>query len=172
MLQIGQLAQIKSESTYIYEALTQIVSGVNAVGLATGVDPSGTIDPPETIGSLSVVAADGIFDLAITDNSAVRRGIFILRSQTPHPRSASPACISWAARATCVSRWAIRRSTGARIRNIWDRIPPRQSRSARLATAVSRRRREREWSGDADFCRERHSVGQRRRIRIWRGHTE
>ena len=76
MLKIGQLAQIKSESPYVYEALTQIVNGVNAVGLATGVDPSGTIDPPATIGSLSVLAADGIFDLAITDNSAVRRGIF------------------------------------------------------------------------------------------------
>ena len=43
MLKIGQLAQIKSESPYVYEALTQIVNGVNAVGRATGVDPSGSI---------------------------------------------------------------------------------------------------------------------------------
>jgi hypothetical protein len=43
MLKIGQLAQIKSESPYVYEALTQVVGGVNAVGRATGVDPSGTI---------------------------------------------------------------------------------------------------------------------------------
>ena len=41
MLKIGQLAQIKSDSPYVYEALTQLVNGVNAVGRATGVDPSG-----------------------------------------------------------------------------------------------------------------------------------
>jgi hypothetical protein len=76
MLKIGQLAQIKGESPYVYEALTQIVNAVNSLGRATGVDPSGTIDPPAPIGSLSVTAADGIFDLAITDNSAVNRGIF------------------------------------------------------------------------------------------------
>src|SRR5712672_3187717 len=76
MLKIGQLAQIKGESPYVYEALTQIVNAVNSLGRATGVDPSGTIDPPAPIGSLNVTAADGIFDLAITDNSAVNRGIF------------------------------------------------------------------------------------------------
>jgi hypothetical protein len=42
MLKIGQLAQIKSDSPYVYEALTQLVNGVNAVGRATGVDPSGS----------------------------------------------------------------------------------------------------------------------------------
>ncbi len=76
MLKIGQLAQIKGESPYVYEALTQIVNAVNSLGRATGVDPSGTIDPPAPIGSLSVLAAGGIFDLAITDNSSVHRGIF------------------------------------------------------------------------------------------------
>ncbi len=90
MLKIGQLAQIKSDSPYIYEALTQIVNGVNAVGLATGVDPSGTIDPPATIGSLSVLAADGIFDLAITDNSAVRRGIFYFAESDTTPAFSQP----------------------------------------------------------------------------------
>ena len=90
MLKIGQLAQIKSESPYVYEALTQIVNGVNAVGLATGVDPSGTIDPPATIGSLSVLAADGIFDLAITDNSAVRRGIFYFAESDTTPSFGQP----------------------------------------------------------------------------------
>ena len=32
MLKIGQLAQIKGDSPYVYEALTQLVNGVNAVG--------------------------------------------------------------------------------------------------------------------------------------------
>jgi hypothetical protein len=90
MLKISQLAQIKSESTYIYEAMTQVAGGVNAVGLVTGVDPSGTIDPPATIGSLNVLAADGIFDLAITDNSAVRRGIFYFAESDTTPSFGQP----------------------------------------------------------------------------------
>jgi hypothetical protein len=85
MLKIGQLARIKGESPYVYEALVQLVSGVNAVGSATGVDPSGTLDPPAPIGSLNVTAADGIFDLAITDNSLVHRGIFYFAESDTTP---------------------------------------------------------------------------------------
>jgi hypothetical protein len=90
MLKIGQLAQIKSDSPYVYEALTQIVNAVNSLGRATGVDPSGTIDPPVPIGSLSVTAADGIFDLAITDNSAVHRGIFYFAESDVTPAFSQP----------------------------------------------------------------------------------
>ena len=90
MLKIGQLAQIKSDSPYVYEALTQLVNGINAVGLATGVDPSGTLQPPAPIGSLSVTAADGIFDLAITDNSAVHRGIFYFAESDTTPAFSRP----------------------------------------------------------------------------------
>lgn len=85
MLKIAQLAQIKSESPYVYEALTQIVNGVNAVGRATGVDPSGSIAAPSPIGSLNVLAAGGIFDLAITDNSTIHRGIFYFAESDTTP---------------------------------------------------------------------------------------
>src|SRR5260370_40910024 len=90
MLKIGQLAQIKGESRYVYEALTQIVNAVNSLGRATGVDPSGTIDPPAPIGSLSVTSADGIFDLAITDNSSVHRGIFYFAESDVTPAFSRP----------------------------------------------------------------------------------
>ena len=90
MLKIGQIAQIKSESPYTYEALTQIVNGVNSVGRATGVDPSGPIAPPVPIGSLSVIAADGIFDVAITDNSTVNRGIFYFAESDTTPAFSQP----------------------------------------------------------------------------------
>jgi hypothetical protein len=90
MLKIGQLAQIKGESPYVYEALTQIVNALNSLGRATGVDPSGKIDPPASIGSLSVTAADGIFDLAITDNSAVHRGIFYFAESDVTPAFSRP----------------------------------------------------------------------------------
>ena len=90
MLKIGQLAQIKSDSPYVYEALTQIVNGVNSVGRATGVDPSGSIAAPVPIGSLSVTAADGIFDIAITDNSTVNRGIFYFAESDTTPAFSKP----------------------------------------------------------------------------------
>jgi hypothetical protein len=90
MLKIGQIAQIKNESPYTYEALTQIVNAVNSLGRATGVDPSGTIAPPAPIGRLSVTAADGIFDLAITDNSSVHRGIFYFAESDITPAFSQP----------------------------------------------------------------------------------
>src|SRR5258707_7396630 len=90
MLKIGQLAQIRRDWPYVYEALTQIVNAVNAVGRATGFDRSGTIAPPATIGSLSVAAADGIFDLAIIDNSAVHRGIFYFAESDTTPAFSRP----------------------------------------------------------------------------------
>ncbi len=90
MLKIGQLAQIKSDSPYVYEVLTQLVNGVNAVGRATGVDPSGSIAAPSPIGSLNVTAADGIFDLAITDNSTLNRGIFYFAESDTTPAFAQP----------------------------------------------------------------------------------
>ena len=90
MLKIAQLAQIKSDSPYVYEALVQLVNGVNAVGRGTGVDPSGTISAPVPIGSLNVTAADGIFDLAITDNSSVNRGIFYFAESDTTPAFNQP----------------------------------------------------------------------------------
>jgi hypothetical protein len=90
MLKVGQLAQIKGESPYVYEALTQIVNAVNSLGRATGVDPSGTIEQPAPIGSLSVTSADGIFDLAITDNSSVHRGIFYFAESDVTPAFSRP----------------------------------------------------------------------------------
>jgi len=43
MLTIAQLAQVKARDPYVYESLRQIVSAINALGRATGVDPSGSI---------------------------------------------------------------------------------------------------------------------------------
>ena len=91
MLKIGQIAQIKSESPYTYEALTQIVNGVNSVGRATGVDPSGPIASADAHpAAWSVEAADGIYDVAIADNSAVNRGIFYFAESDTTPAFAQP----------------------------------------------------------------------------------
>jgi hypothetical protein len=90
MLTISQLAKLKSRDPYLYESLRQIVAGINALGRATGVDPAGSIESPSPIGSVTVTAADGIFDLAITDNSAVHRGIFYFAESDTSPSFAAP----------------------------------------------------------------------------------
>src|ERR1700741_2408629 len=90
MLNIPQLAQIKARDPYLYESLKQIVGAVNSIGRATGVDPSGSMAGPATIGSISVTGADGIFDIAITDNSAVRRGIFYFAESDTDPAFTQP----------------------------------------------------------------------------------
>jgi hypothetical protein len=90
MLTVPQLASIKNESPRTYEAIKQVVSAVNSIGRATGVDPSGSIAAPDPIGGISVVAADGIFDLAITDNSAVHRGIYYFAESDTSPDFTAP----------------------------------------------------------------------------------
>lgn len=90
MLKVPQLARVKGDAPYVYEALTHIVNAVNQLGRATGVDPSGTIAAPEQIGSVSVTAADGIFDVAITDNSQVHRGIFYFAESDASPAFTAP----------------------------------------------------------------------------------
>src|SRR5262249_23740881 len=90
MLNIPQLAQIKGRDPYLYESLTHIVRALNRLGRATGVDPSGDIGAPAAIGRLEVSAANGIFDLAITDNSAVSRGIFYFLESDTTPGFTAP----------------------------------------------------------------------------------
>jgi hypothetical protein len=90
VLNVPQLAQIKARDPYLYESLKQVVGAVNSLGRATGVDPSGSITAPEPIGGVSVIAADGIFDIAITDNSPVRRGVFYFLESDTEPSFISP----------------------------------------------------------------------------------
>ena len=90
MLNIPQLAQVKARDPYVYESLQQVVSAINSLGRAAGVDPSGSIAQPAPIGGISVVAADGIFDIAITDNSAVHRGIYYFAEADTSPNFTAP----------------------------------------------------------------------------------
>jgi hypothetical protein len=90
MLTIAQLAQVKARDPYVYESLRQIVNAINALGRATGVDPSGSIAQPVRIGGISVLAANGIFDIAVTDNSAVHRGIYYFAESDTSPNFTAP----------------------------------------------------------------------------------
>jgi len=90
MLNIPQLAQVKARDPYVYESLQQIVSAINSLGRATGVDPSGSITAPSAIGAISVLATGGIFDIAITDNSSVHRGIYYFAEADTSPNFTAP----------------------------------------------------------------------------------
>ncbi len=91
MLSIPNLEQIRDENPYTYEAMKKIVAAVNAVATSAGLDATGNFAAPPMIGSVSVSAANGMFDVAIVDKSPVRKAIhYFLEYDTqasfPNPR--------------------------------------------------------------------------------------
>jgi hypothetical protein len=72
MLTVAQLAPLKDRDPYLYETLVKIVSAVNATSANAGVDPANPSPAPPTIAALKVQAANGWFDLAITDPAVTR----------------------------------------------------------------------------------------------------
>jgi hypothetical protein len=76
MITIAQLAPLKDRDPYLYETLAKIVSAVNATSQRSGVDPATPAPAPGAIASLQVQAANGWFDIAITDPSDARPGLF------------------------------------------------------------------------------------------------
>jgi len=86
VLKIPNLAPIKNQNPYLYEALTRIVAAINQLGKSAGADPTGNITPPPNIGSISVTAQDGVFEIAIVDRSAITRPVnyFVEYDTTPN----------------------------------------------------------------------------------------
>lgn len=66
------LDQIRSDYPQTYEALQDIVNAVNQIGVVTGCGPVGPATTPANNGQMSVVAADGIFDIALMDPNPQR----------------------------------------------------------------------------------------------------
>jgi hypothetical protein len=98
MLLLPQLKTIQSSNPKLADSLQRIVDAVNTLGVGTAVDPAGNTAPPASISAISVQAADGIFDIAITDNSPVTRGIsYFVESDTvpgfnaPHVYALGPS---------------------------------------------------------------------------------
>lgn len=90
MLQLPQLKHIETGDPRLYTALRSIVDAVNNLGRGVGVDPSGAMAPPARISAISVTAANGIFDIAITDNSSLVRGINYFVESDSSPAFAQP----------------------------------------------------------------------------------
>ncbi len=90
MLTVAQLAPLKERDPYLYETLTRIVSAVNATSQRTGVDPSVPAPAPSPIASISVQAANGWFDISITDPSDARPGLFYFAESDVTPAFSAP----------------------------------------------------------------------------------
>ncbi len=90
MLTVAQLAPIKARDPYLYETLAKIVSAVNAASANAGVDPANPSPAPLPIASVQVQAANGWFDLAITDPAVTRPGLFYFAESDVTPAFSSP----------------------------------------------------------------------------------
>jgi len=78
MLTVAQLAPLKDRDPYLYETLVKIVASVNATSQRAGVDPNTPAPAPAPIASVAVQAANGWFDISITDPSDARPGLYFM----------------------------------------------------------------------------------------------
>src|SRR5215472_15982451 len=90
MLTVAQLAPLKDRDPYLYETLTKIVSAVNATSQRSGVDPATPSPAPSSVASISVQASNGWFDIAITDPSDSRPGLFYFAESDTTPAFSAP----------------------------------------------------------------------------------
>lgn len=90
MISLGQLKHIQRTDPRLYEAITSLQDSINKLNNYHGIDTSGNVKAPATIGGLNVTAANGVFRVTITDRSSVNKGItYFLEHDTsssfPHP---------------------------------------------------------------------------------------
>jgi hypothetical protein len=90
LLTVAQLAPIKDRDPYLYETLTKVVAAVNATSQRAGVDPSTPSPAPSPLASLAVSAANGWFDISITDTSDARPGLFYFAESDTTPAFNAP----------------------------------------------------------------------------------
>lgn len=70
----SDLSYVKQQDPRLHRVLTQIIDSVNNVAQQTNAAPVGKIPPPTSHSDLKVMGGAGLFDIAITDNSASYRG--------------------------------------------------------------------------------------------------
>jgi hypothetical protein len=70
LLNLRHLAMIRARDPLLAETLNDIQVAINHLHLGTSV-----VSPPQNIGSLAITQQNGNFDIVITDNSPINRGI-------------------------------------------------------------------------------------------------
>jgi hypothetical protein len=92
-MRVRNLSYIRTQDPKMAETFDDIVSGVDNVAALSNVSSQGgNITQPTNVGRVSVIAADGVFDIRIFDASPVTRGInyFVEYSTTPQFTNAIP----------------------------------------------------------------------------------
>ncbi len=90
MLTVAQLAPLKDRDPYLYETLVKVVAAVNTTSQHAGVDPSTPAAAPSPIAVLQVQAANGWFDISISDPSDSRPGLFYFAESDTTPAFSAP----------------------------------------------------------------------------------
>jgi len=90
MLTVAQLAPLKDRDPYLYETLVKIVASVNATSQRAGVDPNTPAPAPTPVAAINVQAANGWFDISITDPSDARPGLFYFAESDTTPAFGAP----------------------------------------------------------------------------------
>ena len=70
LVTLRHIAAIRAKDPLMAEMLQELADGINHVQIGTSV-----VGPPNNVGSLSITQQNGNFDITITDNSSVVRGI-------------------------------------------------------------------------------------------------
>lgn len=84
-LSVRNIQAIRDKDPQLGEALDDVLGHIQSVMTQTNSSPNGQTQAPPAPSSLKVIASQGIFDAAITDNAPVNRGInyFLQYSSTP-----------------------------------------------------------------------------------------
>ncbi len=90
MLTVAQLAPLKDRDPYLYETLVKVVAAVNTASQHAGVDPSTPAAAPSPIAAIAVQAANGWFDISISDPADSRPGLFYFAESDTTPAFSSP----------------------------------------------------------------------------------
>ena len=69
-IKLPNLSYIKNMDQRLYETIVALHNGVEALAKQAGIGAGAQIAAPPTIGKISVTAANGIFHVSITDNTA------------------------------------------------------------------------------------------------------
>ncbi len=98
-------ALIRMRDPTLADALDSIFGAAQSVASQTAASTSGVVSPPSAIAAVSVVAADGVFDVQIQDNSPVIRGINYFLEYSTTPNFAQPHVVDMGASRTYRATW-------------------------------------------------------------------
>jgi len=72
---VAELAAIKGRDPRLHSILERIVKQVNLMQKGTGVAPANQLPVPPTLGAIAVTAANGWFDISLSDKGVAQPGI-------------------------------------------------------------------------------------------------